>query len=117
MRRRQFFKIPHILGIFIVFLFFVFSGIEQHTVDDIDINICSHVIYSFAVLKNKEMAVFDEWLDIDLKNYENFVALKNKNPDVKLIIALGGWTDSQSNSAAYKEMFASPTQRQNFAKY
>ena len=63
------------------------------------------------------MAAFDEWLDIDLKNYENFVALKNKNPDVKLIIALGGWTDSQSNSAAYKEMFASPTQRKNFAKY
>ena len=63
------------------------------------------------------MVVFDSWLDLDLKNYANFVALKSKNPNVKLIIAIGGWTDSQNNAAAYKAMFASPAKRQNFAMY
>ena len=63
------------------------------------------------------MVAFDSWLDLDLQNYENFVALKSKNPNVKLIIAIGAWTDSQNNAAAYKAMFASPTKRQNFAKY
>ena len=94
----------------------MFSGLKKHTVDDIDVNMCTHVIYSFAVLKNFEMAVFDQWLDIDLNNYANFVGLKDKNPDVKLIIAIGGWTDSQNNAAAYKSMFKSPTKRLNFAK-
>ena len=63
------------------------------------------------------MVAFDSWLDLDLQNYANFVALKSKNPNVKLIIAIGGWTDSQNNKAAYKEMFASPAKRQNFAMY
>ena len=72
----------------------------KHLVDDIDVNICTHVIYSFAVLNptTYEMKVFDSWLDLDLNNYANFVGLKSKNPNVKLIIALGGWTDSQNNA-------------------
>ena len=96
-----------------------FIGLAKHTVDDIDVNICTHVIYSFAVLStvSHEMVAFDSWLDLDLQNYANFVALKSKNPNVKLIIAIGGWTDSQNNAAAYKAMFASPAKRQNFAKY
>ena len=39
--------------------------------------------------------VFDSWLDIDLKGYEQFVGLKQQHPDKKFLIALGGWTDSR----------------------
>ena len=90
----------------------------KHLVDDIDVNICTHVIYSFAVLNptTYEMKVFDSWLDLDLNNYANFVGLKSKNPNVKLIIVLGGWTDSQNNANAYKTMFADSAKRLNFAK-
>ena len=62
------------------------------------------------------MKVFDTWLDLDLKNYANFVNLKAMNPHVKFIIALGGWTDSQNNANAYKTMFADSAKRMNFAK-
>ena len=93
-------------------------GEAKHLVDDIDVNICTHVIYSFAVLNptTYEMKVFDSWLDLNLNNYANFVGLKSKNPNVKLIIALGGWTDSQNNANAYKTMFADSAKRLNFAK-
>ena len=81
-------------------------------------NSCTHVIYSFAVLDTSsyEMKVFDTWLDLDLKNYANFVNLKAMNPHVKFIIALGGWTDSQNNAFAYKKMFSTPELRLNFAR-
>ena len=105
------------LKIFWIYQLFLI-GEAKHLVDDIDVNICTHVIYSFAVLNptTYEMKVFDSWLDLDLNNYANFVGLKSKNPNVKLIIALGGWTDSQNNANAYKTMFADSAKRLNFAK-
>ena len=97
---------------------FLILGNGKHTVNDINVHMCTHVIYSFATLDaNKyEMKVFDTYLDINLKNYAKFVRLKKRNPEVKLIVALGGWTDSQNNKQAYKTMFSSANKRKNFAK-
>ncbi len=82
--------------------------------DDIDTNLCTHVVYAFAILdpNSLEMVAFDNWLDIQLKNYEKFAALKQKNPKLKLLMALGGWTDSRSDK--YKRLIRSPVARQNF---
>ena len=57
---------------------------------------CTHVVYSFVVLNTQKfnLKIFDQWLDIDLKNYEKFVAMKKKNPKLKVLVALGGWTGS-----------------------
>ena len=96
----------------------IFLGLAKHTVEDIDTNTCTHVIYSFAVLSTStyEMREFDKWLDIDLKNYENFINLKQKNSNTKYIIAIGGWTDSQNKKSTYQTLFASSSKRLNFAK-
>ena len=77
------------------------------------------MIYAFATLdpSKHEMKVYDKWLDLDLKNYEKFTNLKNRKPELKLYIAIGGWTDSQENAGAYKEMFKSLMKRKNFARY
>ena len=77
------------------------------------------MIYAFATLdpSKHEMKVYDKWLDLDLKNYEKFTNLKNRKPELKLYIAIGGWTDSQENAGAYKEMFKSLIKRKNFARY
>ena len=37
----------------------------------------------------------DAWLDIDLKGYEKFIALKKQYPNKKFLIAIGGWNDSR----------------------
>ena len=62
------------------------------------------------------MKLYDDYLDIHLKNCEEFTSLKDINSDIKLYISIGGWIDSQSNAGAYKAMFTSLTKRKNFAR-
>ena len=87
-------------------------------IDDIDPGMCTHLVYAFAVLNTQsfEIKIFDQWLDIDLKNYEKFVALKSKNPHLKVLVALGGWTDSQNHKGAYSSLFKSKSNRRTFIK-
>ena len=95
-----------------------FVGKGKFLIEDINVHMCTHVVYAFAVLNTQtfKIKIFDQWLDIDLKNYEKFVDLKKQNPDLKVLMALGGWTDSQNNKAAYKKLFASAQNRQKFVK-
>ena len=92
------------------------AGIGKFTVDKIDVNICTHIIYSFVALNSATWGIklLDTWLDINLNNIDNFIALKNSNPDLKLLVALGGWTDSQAQAASYKALFATPSLRSTF---
>ena len=75
-------------------------------------------MYAFAVLNTQDFSlkIFDHWLDIELKNYEKFVNLKKDNPDLKVLMALGGWTDSQNHKSAYKKLFANPQHRAKFVQ-
>ena len=41
-----------------------------------------------------KIQVFDTWADIDTGGYSKFVALKSTNPQLKTMIAIGGWDDS-----------------------
>jgi len=74
------------------------------------------LIYAFVSLNpvTHTIKVFDEWLDINLKNFEKFTNLKSVNPNLKVLVALGGWTDSQNNAGAYKTLFATPSLRSKF---
>ena len=71
-------------------------------------------MYSFVVLDPQTylIKIHDQWLDIDLKNIEKFVAMKGTNPNVKLLVALGGWNDSRSNK--YSILLADPAKRAAF---
>ena len=83
-------------------------------VDDIDPNICTHIIYSFVVLDptNYIIMLSDGGLDIDKNNIKNFINLKLRNPNLKLLVALGGWTDSRFSK--YSELLADPSKRTTF---
>lgn len=59
------------------------------------------------------MVVYDSYVDIDLGGYQNFVALKQRNPNLKTLIALGGWNDS-AFSTQYSELVADPVKMANF---
>ncbi|XP_023347581.1 acidic mammalian chitinase isoform X3 [Eurytemora carolleeae] len=89
-------------------------GLGSYKVEDIDVSLCTHIVYAFATLDGSTytMNVFDSWLDIDLKNYEKFVGLRAQYPNKKFLIALGGWNDSRTNK--YATLLASAALRANF---
>ena len=95
------------------------TGEGSFKTDNIDVNVCTHLVYAFAVLDTQThtMKVYDTWLDESLKNYQNFVALKEKNKNLKTLIAIGGWTDSQNNAQAYRTLFNSQSLIDEFARY
>uniref|UniRef100_G3STE8 Chitinase-3-like protein 1 n=1 Tax=Loxodonta africana TaxID=9785 RepID=G3STE8_LOXAF len=57
--------------------------------DAIDPFLCTHVIYSFANISNNEIDTW-EWNDVTL--YDTLNSLKNRNPKLKTLLSVGGWT-------------------------
>ena len=92
------------------------KGDGNFRVSDIDPRLCTHVIYAFAVLDPATLGLkaHDSYLDLDdgVGNFRNFVSdLRARSPSVRLLLAVGGWTDSQDNKAAYKRMLSSRNNR------
>lgn len=59
------------------------------------------------------MKVYDQWADIDLGGYKAFTDLKQRNPALKTLIALGGWNDS-AFSTKYSELVSDNARMDNF---
>lgn len=51
--------------------------------EDIDSTLCTHVIYAFATLKDH---LLTEGSDKDAEMYKRLIALRDKNPDIKVFI-------------------------------
>ncbi|KAL6266443.1 hypothetical protein P5V15_003293 [Pogonomyrmex californicus] len=80
--------------------------------EDIDPDLCTHVLYGFAVLDGSSLTMksHDPWADIDNKFYERVAAFKAKG--LKVLMALGGWNDSAGGK--YSRLVNSPSARQKF---
>jgi chitinase len=85
------------------------------SVKDIDANMCTHVIYSFAGLDPKTNAIksLDPEIDIEKGAYKEAVELKIKNPDLKVMIAIGGWNEGAKN---YSKMASTKASRDQFVQ-
>ena len=72
------------------------------------------MVYAFATLNPVTYTIqpSDSWIDIDNQFYAKFNALKTKNPNLKTLIAIGGYTDSQSNK--YSLLVADSNKINNF---
>lgn len=58
-------------------------GTGKFVPEDIDPTLCTHIVYSFATLKNYLLA---EESEKDGEMYERLMTLRNKNPDLKVPI-------------------------------
>ncbi|RUS68490.1 hypothetical protein EGW08_023748 [Elysia chlorotica] len=89
-------------------------GIGKFMPEDIDPSLCTHLIYSFAKLNNDHLAAF-EWNDEDTDwstgLYTRFNNLKSSNPDLKTMLAVGGWN---MGSAPFTHMVSTQATRQDF---
>ncbi|CAH1795469.1 unnamed protein product [Owenia fusiformis] len=82
--------------------------------ENINANLCTHVVYAFAKMVNGRLAPF-EWNDDSTSwskgMYQRVNDLKKKNPSLKTLIAVGGWN---MGSAPFTAMVASPQSRKKF---
>ncbi|XP_027204331.1 chitinase 7 isoform X2 [Dermatophagoides pteronyssinus] len=63
--------------------------------EDIDPFLCTHIIFSFGWMKANKLTSFDstdETLNNKKGTYERVVELKKKNPNLKVLLAVGGWS-------------------------
>ncbi|XP_044249663.1 probable chitinase 10 isoform X2 [Drosophila takahashii] len=91
------------------------KGIGRYTPDDINTDMCTHVVYGFAVLDYSELILrtHDSWADIDNNFYTRVSSLKSKG--IKVSLALGGWNDSQGDK--YSRLVRSPSARARFVRH
>nr|CAD7195616.1 unnamed protein product [Timema douglasi] len=72
------------------------TGDDQYRIEDIDPSLCTHVIYAFADLSN---------------GYNRLNRLKQQNPNLKTLIAVGG---GSAGSAIFSQVFNSAALRAAF---
>jgi len=93
-------------------------GEGRFDVDDIDPDLCTHLIYSFAGLDKETytIKVLDPNRDLSddkwqKEGYKRFVDLKQRNPRLKTLIAIGGWNEG---SVTYSNMSVTKERRKVF---
>ncbi|XP_052133171.1 acidic mammalian chitinase-like isoform X9 [Frankliniella occidentalis] len=92
-------------------------GNGKFTPEDIDPTLCTHLVYAFVGITGQgDVSVLDSWLDLpppNLDGYNRFLALKKKNPDLKVLISVGGWNQG---SYSFSTVANSDQLRKTFAK-
>ncbi|XP_062283114.1 acidic mammalian chitinase-like [Scomber scombrus] len=84
-------------------------GAGKYLPDNVDPHLCTHLIYAFSIINpSNELSTY-EWNDDVL--YKSFNQLKNKNPELKTLLAVGGWN---FGSTQFTIMVSSPANRQRF---
>eukprot|EP00095_Tigriopus_kingsejongensis_P010971 maker-scaffold270_size230592-snap-gene-1.18 protein:Tk10971 transcript:maker-scaffold270_size230592-snap-gene-1.18-mRNA-1 annotation:"hypothetical protein DAPPUDRAFT_232075" len=88
-------------------------------VESIDPFICTHIIFTFAGLHPEKHTImsldpyndfYDNW---GLGAYDRFTALKRINPNLKTLLAIGGWNEG---STKYSDMVKDPASRAIFVE-
>ncbi|KAK7113238.1 hypothetical protein V1264_012567 [Littorina saxatilis] len=89
-------------------------GAGRYVPENVDPSLCTHYIYAFATLQGNNIKAF-EWNDESTAwskgMYERFMALKQKNPAMKVLLAVGGWNMA---SGPFTNMVATQQSRGQF---
>lgn len=83
-------------------------GEGKYLPENIDENLCTHIVYGFAVLDGTTLTIksHDSWADIDNNFYERVLAFREKG--LKVLIAIGGWNDSLGDKYRFACLFTAP---------
>uniref|UniRef100_H3D4T3 chitinase n=1 Tax=Tetraodon nigroviridis TaxID=99883 RepID=H3D4T3_TETNG len=77
--------------------------------ENVDPDLCTHLIYAFSGINDANQLVTVEWNDVDL--YKSLNGLKQRNPGLKTLLAVGGWT---FGTAKFTTMVSTQTNRNTF---
>jgi len=123
----------HLLGVFILFFALAFHASDGQNVracyysnwsqyipgdgrfmpTDIDPTLCSHVIFAFANMGNNRLFPYEWNDDIPGGLYEQVNNLKNRQPNLKTLLAVGGWGFGMANAT---QMMSTAANRNEFAQ-
>ncbi|XP_063245135.1 chitinase-3-like protein 1 [Bacillus rossius redtenbacheri] len=73
------------------------------SLEDVPTRLCTHLLYAFAALQaDGSLAMRDPAVDgpQGLYGYRRFVALKERNADLKTMVSIGGWSAGSANFSA-----------------
>ena len=87
-------------------------GIGKYLPKDIDPFLCTHVVYAFAKIDSSNKIAGHEWNDATL--YGEVNKLKLKNPNLKTLLAVGGWTHESGAISPFSRMVSSAGKRKVF---
>ncbi|XP_031146119.1 acidic mammalian chitinase-like [Sander lucioperca] len=85
------------------------QGAGKYLPANVDPNLCTHLIYAFSIINHSNELAPYEWNDDVL--YKSFNELKNRNTQLKTLLAVGGWNFGTSQ---FTIMVSSPANRQRF---
>jgi chitinase len=86
-----------------------YAGKNSAQLDSFAIEKLTHIIFSFGHLKGNRLNIDDA---IDSATIQKMVSLKSRNPQLKVILSLGGW----GGCASCSDVFSSKQGRSEFAK-
>ncbi|KAL0970435.1 hypothetical protein UPYG_G00241890 [Umbra pygmaea] len=84
-------------------------GTGKYLPENVDPNLCTHLIYAFSIINSANELTTFEWNDETL--YSSFNGLKNRNSQLKTLLAVGGWNFGTNQ---FTSMVSSPANRQRF---
>jgi len=92
------------------------NGNGKCDVETLDPYICTHLIYTFAGLSaNNTIESLDSYNDLEddygKGAFKRFTGLKELNPQLKTLLAIGGWNEG---SEKYSDMASNPSERAKF---
>lgn len=90
-------------------------GLGSYTVADIPANLYTHLIYSFTGIDptTYKIKILEPEQDVNKNGFKKFVDLKKTNPNLRLLIAIGGWNEG---SAKFTKMSGTPSLRSSFVQ-
>ncbi|XP_017779062.1 PREDICTED: acidic mammalian chitinase-like [Nicrophorus vespilloides] len=88
------------------------TEVGHYNISHIDPNLCTHLIYTFSGLNvDGKIDSLDPNYDVTKGGYQYFNSLKQINPCLKTLLAIGGWNDG---SRKYSVMASSEDSRKVF---
>ncbi|CAF0771138.1 unnamed protein product [Adineta steineri] len=96
-----------------------YDNISRLTPEDIDPFLCTHINFAFAkVLESLIIAPYEEddlkgWTANSKGMYERILKLKETNPDLRVLLSVGGWTHA---SRGFNEVSKTAANIKNFVK-
>ncbi|KAF0309382.1 Endochitinase [Amphibalanus amphitrite] len=89
------------------------EGLGKYGLEDVPADKCTHLVYSFIGVSNVTwgVLVLDPEVDVEQGGFEKFVALREKHPGLKLLVAVGGWGEGGKK---YHQMATNPQYRKMF---